>query len=92
MNNVNGHLGHGIFRTVFKGIRGAKHSPELNIVVFVDVVEKFYHKLQLRVLQVVWVEAIKVALVQLFVLLPSIELKKEKMLLLPNMTSAHWIL
>ena len=76
MNNVNGHLGHGIFRTVFKGIRGAKHAPELNIVVFVDVVEKFYHKLQLRSLQVLFVKALKVALVQFFVLLPLIELKK----------------
>ena len=77
MDNVDSQLSHCIFRAIHKFF-GAKHSPELHVVVFEDIVEKFLHNFHPRshILPVVYVEALKIHLVQLFALLPLTELKK----------------
>ena len=66
VNNLKSQFPCGIFNAVNKNVKRAiaKHSPELHIVVLVDIVKKFSHNLSLYFQA--FLRALKVALVQFF--------------------------
>ena len=69
MNNVNSNLAQAVFNTVNKS---AKHSPKLDVVVLVDLIEKFLYNFLLSLVQ-----ALEVAVVQFFGLSPFFNLKMQ---------------